>query len=62
MSRVAFRRFDQIGNQVVATLQLHVDLGERVLEPIAKRDEAVVDSHDPKGEDDYDQEQDSQDD
>jgi len=38
---------DQIGDQIVAAFELHVDLGEGVLEPVAELDEAVVDSGDP---------------
>ena len=33
---------DEIGNQVVAALELHVNLGVGVLEPIAQGDEFVV--------------------
>ena len=39
--------FDQIRNQVVAPLELHVDLGERVSKAIPEIDEAVVDAREP---------------
>ena len=39
---VALRRLDEIRNEVIASLELHVDLRERVAEPVAHGDEAVV--------------------
>ena len=44
---VTLGRFDQIRNQVVAPLQLHFDLRERVLITVLERDELVVDSRAP---------------
>ena len=44
MVHVALHGLDQIGNQVVTTLELHLDLREGVLEPIAERDQPVVDA------------------
>ncbi|OPZ08268.1 MAG: hypothetical protein BWZ07_03185 [Alphaproteobacteria bacterium ADurb.BinA280] len=44
MLHVALDRFHQIGDQVIATGQLHVDLGERILVTVARRDQTVVDA------------------
>ena len=55
MLHVALGRLDQVGDQVVAALELHVDLGERVLEAVARTDQAVVHrNHEPDGEDNDD--------
>ena len=42
MGRVSLYGFDEIGNEVMATLQLHVDLGPSVFNAITHPDEAVV--------------------
>lgn len=47
---VAFRDLDEIGDEIVAALQLDVDLGERVFEAIAEGDEGVVDADGPEAE------------
>jgi hypothetical protein len=39
---VPFDDFDQIRDQVVASFQLHVDLGESVFEFVLRGDKAVV--------------------
>ena len=39
--------FDQVWNQVMAPLQLHVDLGECVPKTVPKVDQAVVDAREP---------------
>ncbi len=39
---VALGGFDKIRDEVVAALQLHVDLGEGVLEAVLEGDEAIV--------------------
>src|SRR5438105_8802351 len=44
---VALDRLDEIRNQVVATLQLHIDLRERVLETVTQRHQAVEDADRP---------------
>jgi hypothetical protein len=50
---VALRGLDQVGNQVVAACELHVDLGERVLVAVARADQPVVEGDDePDHEDD----------
>ena len=41
---VGLGRFDQVRDQVVAPLQLHVDLRERVLEAVPQADQLVVDT------------------
>ena len=48
--QVALGDLDEIGNEVVATLQLHVDLGEGVFEAVAEGDEGIVDANGPEGE------------
>src|ERR1043165_3491691 len=53
---VALRRLDQVRNQVVAALELHVDLREGVLEAVPERDQPVVDRDRPYGERDDDAE------
>jgi hypothetical protein len=45
---IASGDLDQVGNQVVAALQLHVDLREGVLERVARGHQAVVDAHAPE--------------
>ena len=45
MLHVAFNGFDEVGDQVIATGQLHVDLREGVLDAIAKIDEGIVDKN-----------------
>src|SRR3954468_5359603 len=51
---VTLHRFDQVWNEVIAPLQLHIDLRERILEPVAQLDQAVIDGDQPEddGEDD----------
>jgi hypothetical protein len=43
MSGIAFDRLDEIGHQVVALLELHVDVGEGVAIGLPQRDQPVVD-------------------
>ena len=45
MRHVGLGGFDQIGDQIVTALKLHIDLRESVLEPVAQRDQFVVDSN-----------------
>ena len=42
MLDVAFRRFDQVRNQVVAALELHVDLCEGIFKAVPQGHEPVV--------------------
>ena len=42
MLYIAFRDLHQIGDQVIAASELHVDLGEGVLERVARRHQPVV--------------------
>ena len=53
---VAFNGFHEVGDQVVAALELHVDLRPRFLYTVAAADEAVVDAHHDEG-DQYDEHQ-----
>lgn len=43
---VALGRFNKVGNQVVATLKLHVDLSPGVVQPVFQSDKAVVQADD----------------
>ncbi len=55
MGGVALHRLHQIGDQVVALLQLHVDVGEGLVGPLPEAHQAVVDAgHDQPGDDDDD--------
>jgi hypothetical protein len=40
--RVAFHRLDQVRNQIIPPLQLHIDLSPRLIDPISILDEPVV--------------------
>src|SRR5258706_7382186 len=51
---VALHRLDEIRDQVVATLELHVDLREGGLVPVAQGNQAVVDRDGPEPDDDDD--------
>jgi hypothetical protein len=51
MFHVPLGNLDKVGDEVIAALQLDVDLGKRVLEAVAEGDERVVDARDPKAED-----------
>src|SRR5206468_716250 len=46
MARVSLDRLDQVRNQVVPALQLHIDLRPRVFRPVAEPDETVVEHDD----------------
>ena len=54
MRRVAFDGLDQIGNQIVALLELNVDVGKGLVGPLTHSDEAVVNADRPDHEDDND--------
>jgi hypothetical protein len=43
VGRIALDGLDEIGDEVVPTLELDVDLGPRRVDPVAEPDEAVVD-------------------
>ena len=51
MRHVALGRLDEVGNQVVATLQLYIDLGEGVLAPGSEGNQFVIDAGGPEAED-----------
>ena len=52
MTRVSLYRLDKVGNQVVPTVQLDVDLLPRLFDDVAKLDEAVVLSDNPQSNND----------
>jgi hypothetical protein len=59
MAGMALDRLDQIGNQVIAPLELHVDLALGVVDLIPPSREPVVDEHrDDQHHDDHDREND----
>ena len=58
MRRVALHRFDDVRDEVQPLLQLDVDIGKRLSDPLPHRDELVVDHDDPKNENDDDAEYD----
>ena len=49
---ISLDRLDQVRDQVVAQLELHVDVGEGLADPLPHGDELVVDHDDPQHEDD----------
>ena len=51
MTGVTLDSLDEIRDEVVATLQLDFDLGERVFEAVAEVDELVINACDPEAED-----------
>ena len=52
VGHVALDGFDEVGNQVVAALELHVDLRPGVVDEVAQVDETVVDGDEPEDEGD----------
>jgi len=52
----ALHGLHQVRDEVVALLHLHIDVGERLADPLTHGDEAVVDRDDPHDEDDDDAE------
>ena len=44
--QIALGGFDQIRDEVIAAFELHIDLGEGVLETVPQGDEPVVDADD----------------
>ena len=56
---IAFGCLYQIGNQVIATFELHVNLSEGVFEAVSECDQSVVDTYDPEGQHDYKDQQDT---
>src|SRR5262249_41450019 len=51
---VTFHRFDQIGNEVMALLELHIDVGKGLIGSLPHGNKAVVDTDRPKHDDDDD--------
>jgi hypothetical protein len=58
VGRVALDRLDQVGDQVGAALELHVDLAPGVLVAVLERDDAVVDVDAPQDQGSQDDEND----
>ena len=50
MRRVTLDGLDQVGDEVVALLELHVDVGKGLTDPLPQGDEAVVNRGNPKRE------------
>jgi hypothetical protein len=50
---VALGHLDQVRDEVVTTLQLDLDLRERVLEAVAKRDQLVEDADHQHADDEH---------
>ena len=59
---VALGGLDEIGDEIVAALELDVDLGEGVFETVTETDEGVVDAGDPESGDEEDGEDDAEND
>ena len=57
MFHVTFDGLDEVGNQVVATGQLDVDLGEAVSDAVALVDQSVVNTDCPEHHGDNDREE-----
>jgi hypothetical protein len=49
---VTLYRLDQVGNEVVALLELHVDVGEGLVDPLPHGNQAVVDRDRPQDDND----------
>ncbi len=56
MGRIALHRLDEIGNEVMALLHLHVDIGEGLLDALSQADEAVIGHDAEAGDHDEDDE------
>src|ERR1035437_860866 len=54
VGKVSLGSFHQIGDQVIAALQLHIDLRESVLETVAQGHQAIVDRYRPYQQNHYD--------
>ena len=57
---VAFRGLDQVGDEIVPPLELHVDLRELILEFVAERDQPVVDADAHAADDQHDADDDAE--
>ncbi len=60
MRHVTLDRLDQVGNEIVSPLQLHLDLREGILVAVAVGDELVVDAHDHRADHNDDGEDDQE--
>ena len=52
MSRIALHSLDQIGDQIVALLELDIDVTKGLLAPLAQPNKAVVAADEQQGDDD----------
>jgi hypothetical protein len=48
VSGIALHRLDQVGNEIVALLGLHVDVEEGLVDSLAQCNKPVVNHHDPE--------------
>ena len=48
MFHIALDDFDEVGNQIIAPSQLHIDLGECVFNAITSVDQSVVNANCPE--------------
>ncbi|MNE47646.1 hypothetical protein D3C80_1420580 [compost metagenome] len=60
MRGVALHRLDQIGDQILTLLQLHVDVGERLIGRLIQRHQFVVGPDDDEQQNDDDDADDDQ--
>ena len=58
MRRIALHGLDQVRDQVVALLELHVDVGKGLADALAERDQPVIGTEGEEDEDDDDAEND----
>ena len=58
MRRIALHGLDQVRDQVVALLELHVDIGEGLVDALAQRHQPVIGTEGKENEDDNDAEND----
>src|SRR5580692_9832405 len=58
MRGVALHGLDQIRNQIVALLELHVDVGKGLVDALAERDQAIIGAEGKEDENDDDAEND----
>ncbi len=58
MGGIALHGLDQVRDQIVALLELHVDVGKSLTDTLAERDQAVVGAEGEKHENDDDAEND----
>ena len=60
MRGIALHRLDEVGDQILTLLQLHVDVGERLVGALVQGDQLVIGAYDDEqhqGDDDGDDDQ-----